>query len=56
MKLSILQVISTALLLEAAALPKEIADPTTVALSGDHALVTAWSAEGLATIDTSSTP
>ncbi len=32
-----------------------LADPTTVALSGDHALVTAWSAEGLATIDTSST-
>ncbi|WP_138757540.1 type II toxin-antitoxin system VapC family toxin [Modestobacter altitudinis] len=33
-----------------------LADPTTVAMSGDHALVTAWSAEGLATIDTSSTP
>jgi predicted nucleic acid-binding protein len=32
-----------------------LADPTTVALSGDHALVTAWSAEGLATITTSGT-
>ena len=33
-----------------------LADPTTVALSGNPALVTAWSAEGVATIDTSSTP
>lgn len=30
-----------------------LADPTTVALAGDRSLLRAWSAEGLATIDTS---